>query len=206
MEKNEKTNEASLQIEVKKQIERELEILFANNYNVPVGVVNAFAGKKSNIPVGWALCDGSIVSRHDVRYRDLFNVIGNNWGGSGDPSFNLPDLRGMFLRGVSYDTGRDPDANSRTSPNPANPGNPGNIGNEVGSIQGHEIGKHNHTASGNITGNITGSNRTYDVSGGDEKFNSDPNFAERNVEVTVNNSVGSETRPVNAYVNYIIKL
>ena len=206
MEKNEKTKETSFQADVRKHLEKELEILFSNNYNVPVGVVIAFAGKKSNIPVGWVLCDGSTVSRLDARYKDLFNAIGNNWGGSGDPNFNLPDLRGMFLRGVSYDSGLDPDTTSRKAPNPANPGNPGNIGNEVGSIQSHEFATHNHTASGHITGNITGSNGTPDVDGGNEKYNSDPNFAQRNVDVTVNNSGGSETRPVNAYVNYIIKL
>lgn len=50
-------------------------------------------------PSGTLSCDGSAVSRST--YSDLFNVIGTTWGaGDGTTTFNLPDFRGIFLRGI----------------------------------------------------------------------------------------------------------
>ena len=45
------------------------------------------------------LCDGTAVSR--TTYADLFTSLATTWGvGDGSTTFNLPDLRGMFLRGT----------------------------------------------------------------------------------------------------------
>ena len=61
-------------------------------------------------PDGWLVCDGDEISR--INYSDLFAVIGTRFGdGDGSSTFNLPDLRGMFIRGWSgersgYDSGR----------------------------------------------------------------------------------------------------
>jgi microcystin-dependent protein len=43
-------------------------------------------------PAGWAFCDGSIlpISQNDT----LFNLIGTTYGGDGQNTFALPDLRG----------------------------------------------------------------------------------------------------------------
>ena len=43
-------------------------------------------------PVNWALCQGQQlpISENDV----LFNLIGTTYGGDGQSTFNLPDLRG----------------------------------------------------------------------------------------------------------------
>ena len=52
-------------------------------------------------------CDGSEVDR--VTFGDLFAVIGTDWGvGDGSTSFNLPDVRGQFIRGWDNGAGRDP--------------------------------------------------------------------------------------------------
>lgn len=68
--------------------------LFAD---APVGVINAFGG--TTAPDGWLLCQGQAISRTD--YADLFAVIGTAFGsGDGSTTFNLPDLRGEFLRGA----------------------------------------------------------------------------------------------------------
>jgi len=57
----------------------------------------------------WIICDGSPVSR--TAYNHLFDVIGTTWGvGDGSSTFNLPDLRGEFLRG--YDNGHGNDGTS----------------------------------------------------------------------------------------------
>lgn len=53
---------------------------------------------KSTPPDGWLVCDGRAVSR--TTYSDLFNCIGETFGrGNGATTFNLPDLRGEFIRG-----------------------------------------------------------------------------------------------------------
>ena len=64
----------------------------------PAGIVMPFAG--SVAPQGYLLCDGSAVSRTD--YADLFAAIGTTYG-AGDESttFNLPDLSGRVVLGVS---------------------------------------------------------------------------------------------------------
>lgn len=64
---------------------------------VPVGSIQAYAG--SSAPSGYLLCDGSAVSRST--YSGLFAVLGSAWGsGDGSTTFNLPDARGQFLRGL----------------------------------------------------------------------------------------------------------
>ncbi|WP_082049803.1 phage tail protein [Thalassospira sp. HJ] len=66
-----------------------------------IGTVSAFAMPAP--PTGWLVCDGSAVSRTD--YADLFATIGTLWGhGDQVSTFNLPDLRGEFVRG--FDDGR----------------------------------------------------------------------------------------------------
>ncbi|GAA5111884.1 phage tail protein [Bartonella jaculi] len=70
----------------------------------PAGFIGTFAMQA--IPSGWLLCDGSAYSRNI--YSDLFAAIGTTWGsGDGFRTFNIPDLRGMFLRG--FDGGRNVD-------------------------------------------------------------------------------------------------
>lgn len=55
-----------------------------------VGEIRMFGGNFA--PVGWAFCDGSpqSISENEV----LFQLIGTTYGGDGESTFNLPDLRG----------------------------------------------------------------------------------------------------------------
>ena len=70
-----------------------------------VGAVMAFA--MSTSPTGWLETDGTAVSR--TTYADLFAAIGTAYGvGDGSTTFNLPDLRGEFIRG--WDNGRGVDS------------------------------------------------------------------------------------------------
>ncbi|WP_083868420.1 phage tail protein [Bartonella queenslandensis] len=70
----------------------------------PAGFIGAFAMQA--LPSGWLLCDGGAYSRSV--YNDLFAAIGTTWGsGDGFRTFNIPDFRGMFLRG--FDGGRNID-------------------------------------------------------------------------------------------------
>lgn len=64
----------------------------------PAGIVMPFAG--STAPQGYLLCDGSAVSRTD--YADLFTAIGTTYGvGDGSTTFNVPNLSGRVVIGVS---------------------------------------------------------------------------------------------------------
>lgn len=70
-----------------------------------VGQVCFFA--MASAPSGFLVCDGSAVSR--TTYAELFAAIGTLYGaGNGTSTFNLPDLRGEFIRGVDGGRGVDP--------------------------------------------------------------------------------------------------
>lgn len=54
----------------------------------------------------WLLCDGQAVNRSE--YAALFELIGTNFGsGDGVNTFNVPDYRGKFLRGLGGDSAED---------------------------------------------------------------------------------------------------
>jgi microcystin-dependent protein len=94
------------------------------------GAIAGFAGTLTTMPDGWLACDGT---PHNVAdWTDLNTMISFNYGGNGTSIFNLPDLRGQFLRGTSHSTGRDPDAGSRSALNTG-----GAVGDNTGSAQGY---------------------------------------------------------------------
>ncbi|WP_051228834.1 tail fiber protein [Paludibacterium yongneupense] len=71
---------------------------------VPVGSIISSACAAA--PDGYLLCDGSAVSR--TAYATLFAAIGSIYGsGDGSTSFNLPDARGVALRGLDGGRGLD---------------------------------------------------------------------------------------------------
>lgn len=71
----------------------------------PAGAVMYFAMDAA--PVGWLKANGAVVSR--TLYANLFAAIGTRFGaGDGKTTFNLPDLRGEFLR--CWDDGRNVDS------------------------------------------------------------------------------------------------
>jgi microcystin-dependent protein len=54
-----------------------------------LGEIRMFAGNFA--PQGWAICNGATM---DISQNDaLFNLIGTTYGGDGQTTFNLPDLR-----------------------------------------------------------------------------------------------------------------
>jgi len=57
-----------------------------------VGEIRMFGGNFA--PVGWAFCDGALlpISENEV----LFQLIGTTYGGDGQNTFAVPDLRGRF--------------------------------------------------------------------------------------------------------------
>ncbi|WP_297323344.1 phage tail protein [uncultured Bartonella sp.] len=162
--------------------------------SIPSGTIAMFAAPTA--PSGWIQCDGRWLSR--AQYPALFAAIGEWWGkGDGQTTFNVPDLRGQFLRG--WDAGKGVDANR-----------------SFASWQDSQNKWHSHSGSTSENGEH---NHTYGKwisqgSGPDGK-NSWNWFAEINGytstagrhshNFTTNGDGGNEARPVNLAIQYIIK-
>ncbi len=143
-----------------------------------VGSVIAYA--RNTAPIGYLKCNGAAVSR--TTYARLFAIIGTTFGaGNGSTTFNLPDLRGEFIRG--WDDGRGIDS-----------------GRAFGSAQAQDIQSHNHLFSGNnrvgISSSSYGSNATLAAN----MLAGSPTTSP-----TSDNTGGTETRPRNVALLYCIK-
>jgi len=57
-----------------------------------VGEIRMFGGNFA--PLGWNFCDGSLLPISE--YETLFNLIGTTYGGDGQQTFAVPDLRGRL--------------------------------------------------------------------------------------------------------------
>ncbi|WP_104666955.1 tail fiber protein [Ensifer adhaerens] len=156
---------------------------------LPVGSVVAWCGSKDRVPQGWYYCDGRVLEI--APHQALFDAIGHSFRRSTtsrpfdeNKCFCLPDFRGYFLRGVDDGAGRDPDAGSRHGLDNSADANTG-----VGSVQEDQFRSHTHGYHmfPNGKGKIAGS--PWWQQG---KAQTDP-------------AGGNETRPINAYVYYIVK-
>jgi microcystin-dependent protein len=96
----------------------------------PAGQIAYFA--RNAAPAGWLKANGAAVSR--AAYADLFAAIGTTFGGGdGFNTFNLPDLRGEFIRG--WDDARGVD-----------------IGRNFASWQGSQNISHQHSGTSDAAG------------------------------------------------------
>jgi microcystin-dependent protein len=155
---------------------------FDSGAAIPAGTVQFYAA--SSAPSGWLKANGAAVSRST--YSALFAAIGTTFGsGNGSTTFNVPDLRGEFVRGL--DDGRGVDS-----------------GRSLGSAQGQQIQSHRHVANasnndanssasqGWPAGNVHNSFRTSDRLGTDRT-------------ALIGNTGGAETRPRNIALLAVIK-
>lgn len=126
--------------------------------STPTGSIIAFAANSA--PTSYLICDGSAVSR--TTYADLFAVIGTTYGvGDGSTTFNVPDLRGEFIRGFDGGRGVDPEPGGRS----------------FGSFQLDDFKRHQHSLATGDSGSTSpgGGNRDNEtgisftnMQGGDE--------------------------------------
>ena len=169
---------------------------------VPTGSVHVMA--TTTAPSGYLKCNGAAVSR--TTYADLFAIIGTTWGeGDGSSTFNVPDLRGEFVRGWDDSRGVDSSRSFASSQSDANK-------------------QHNHTATATSTVTDPGHVHNYidqvnDANGGyrwwkggdndcnDNNKNTGSAFTGISVStsVSVANDGGSEARPRNIAMMYVIK-
>jgi microcystin-dependent protein len=175
----------------------------------PPGTIAAYVGTAA--PSGWLLCDGTLLNGTDPQYAALYAVIANTFGGTPSAaSFNVPDLRGRFLRGWDHGAGNDPDATARSLI--ATGGSQGDL---PGSLEGdsfkahtHAINDPGHTHAMSVaftcgTGNWTYGGNNWDC----EVTNSQTNIATTSTTgITIQSNGANETRPANVSVNFIIKL
>jgi microcystin-dependent protein len=177
---------------------------------VPSGTVHLFA--TTTPPSGYLECDGSAVSR--TTYAALFAVIGTTWGaGDGSTTFNLPDLRGEFVRG--WDNGKGTDSSRSFASSQSDQ----NAQHNHTATATTTVSDHNHVFPGDdslVTANGLGgwTNRStadfsYDAvssASGDGKIyrTSDASLSP-STSVTVANDGGSEARPRNIAMMYVIK-
>lgn len=160
------------------------------NLGTPAGNVSAFAG--SIPPPGWLVCNGAPISR--TVYASLYATVGVTYGsGDGSTTFNLPDLRGIFIRGTGSQT-----FGAETY-----------SGASLGGKQNDATSKNGLTASSTSSLSLyTGGSRvanTVAVVGNTSNY---PTVAET-ATVSTTTTIGAgdaETRPANMSLNYIIKV
>jgi len=160
----------------------------------PVGTVAAFAGRASidyAAPAGWWHCNGEAVRRD--YWPNLFSTIGETYGpGNGTTTFNLPDLRGEFVRGA--DDGRSIDV-GRTLGTPQLDA----LQNITGGVENIQIDETS------VIGAVTGAFQATDngANGNSAAFNSP------GIDITFDASrvarTADETRPRNVAMHYCIK-
>ena len=146
---------------------------------VPTGSV--FCMATTSVPSGYLECDGSAVSR--TTYSDLFTAISTTFGtGDGSTTFNLPDLRGEFVRGWASDRrgdGADPSSDT---------------GRSFGSSQTDGIKQHTHSVPSGASSSVGGGPNFGGGSSGQTTGNN-----------TANATGDNETRPRNIAMMYVIK-
>jgi microcystin-dependent protein len=104
-----------------------------------IGEIRIFAG--SFAPAGWVFCDGQLmpISENDA----LFTLIGTTYGGDGQSTFGIPDLRGRVPQhqgaggGSTYVLGEQGGVESVT-------------------LTAAQIPAHNHAATAATTGQVAG--------------------------------------------------
>src|SRR5260221_6913469 len=69
--------------------------------NPLIGEIRLFAGNLN--PRGWALCQGQLLAIN--QNQALFSILGTTYGGNGQTTFALPDLRGRLAIGFGQGAG-----------------------------------------------------------------------------------------------------
>lgn len=139
----------------------------------------------------WFLCNGQAISR--VTYSDLFALIGTKFGaGDGTATFNLPDYRGKFLRGLGGDSAAD----VYTTQAESLPNITGTIGKVFNGVNVNKLDK-SGAFDGSTTSTGTGANASFTDTLIDVDF-----------KASNSNSIynGSHVTPINQAVNYFIKV
>jgi len=184
---------------------------FSNVQGVPSGAVFCIA--VATVPPDYLECNGASVSR--TTYSALFDVIGTAYGTASSSTFNLPDLRGEFIRGFDHGRGADAGraiATAQSGQNEAHTHGAGSYTSDTHSASGTITGiSESFNNGGSCTGvftksaghNTDGTPSQHSDSGacGRASFSDSHNHA-----ITGSSSSdGDESRPRNISMMYVIK-
>lgn len=172
----------------------------AANNGVPTGAIMPFVG--STAPIGWVLCDGQSLTNINGA-ENLIALLG---------STNAPDLRAMFLRGVGVnadaqfaDNRRDGGVNStQQDSNMAH--------NHSVDLTTSNNGEHSHPLklkNRRFENNSNSGSAAFNIQsedGGVSTVETDLSGVHNHTVSGNTSSEGTESRPINYGVNYIIKL
>ena len=182
----------------------------ANN-GVPTGAIMPFAG--SVVPNGWALCNGDALPANATALKAL---LGSNFA---------PDLRGFFLRGAGANTVSGYTDNEGPALNTTQQDD--NLFHDhLFTLSTSSAGSHYHTTNlikdrattyagtgiVNLSSNADGGDAYYEATtaanndGFDNKPSSIAGDHTHPITGSINSRGGSESRPINYGVNYLIKL
>lgn len=172
---------------------------------VPTGSVHVMA--TTTAPSGYLKCNGAAVSR--TTYADLFAIIGTTWGeGDGSSTFNVPDLRGEFVRG--WDDGRGVDSGRSFASSQSDQNKQHNHGVTDGG-HNHSINDPGHlhqvaySNSDSGDGVIEESGTGFNGFEPTETATTGITINNATTGISINNDGGSEARPRNIAMMYVIK-
>lgn len=140
----------------------------------------------------WFLCNGQAISR--TTYAALFSIIGTTYGaGDGSTTFNLPDYRGKFLRGLGGDSA----ANMYTTQAEGLP-------NITGKFDAADLSDNYDNNRYSTSGAFYATESSYRDSG-----NGSGNGTAINIDASRSSSIygaSNHVTPINMAVNYFIKV
>lgn len=161
---------------------------------VPAGAIIAFC--HGHVFDGYLRANGAAASR--TGFARLFNLFGTHYGaGDGHSTFNLPDLRGEFIRGLDEGRGLDPGRVIGTHQNSQNLWHDHAASSDAQGEHTHGILKAasgNNTSGGYVSPANVGNTLAYSQPAGTHNHN-----------ITVHASGGNESRPPNIAMVYCIK-
>ena len=167
---------------------------------IPVGSIMPYYGLASQVPVGWLLCDDRTIDKEtNPEHKDLVDHLRMVAGLEYGTTVKLPDLRGMFLRGLNDfgtvagardDEWRDSEGDGRT----------------VGSRQDQQVEKHIHRVYPHAGERKSDGDVNIVPGAGASDYETYVKYGQTgNGAVYSADVIGEETRPKNIAVNYIIK-
>ena len=165
------------------------------DYDIPTGSIIHFSGPTA--PKGFVFCNGQALST--TTHAALFNVIQYTYGGSGG-SFLVPNTQERYIRGK--DASR---ALGSVQGQDTGSGYYSSIGlSSISTAHNHRVLLYADEVSSSGTSTVTSDNDTANPNYWPTDT-SDANYDGRHSH-TVNQGGDSETAPITAYMNFIIKL
>lgn len=181
---------------------------------IPAGTIIAFADDAP--PTGYLKCNGASISR--TTYAALYAAIGTRWGSASSSTFNVPDLRGEFVRGWDDARGVDSGRTFGTAQSSQNLSHTHTITDPGHTHTGTaaSAGSHSHTTGLNYgpSGPGGGNGLTYSsISSTTDSLTTNSggahthsvSVANNNTDITINANGGTEARPRNIALLYCIK-